>query len=74
MMGGALGLAALASIAAARTAALGGATSMLALTDGYHAAFVVGAFFAIAAGLLSLLLRESGRAPDPANVVAEPSA
>ena len=39
MMGGALGLAVLASVAAART---GGDTSPAALTDGYHAAFLVG--------------------------------
>lgn len=74
MMGGALGLAALASIAAARTAALGGAASTTALIGGYHAAFAVGAIFAIAAGLLCLWLRESGRAPESAEVVAEPSA
>ena len=50
MMGGALGLAVLASVAAART---GGDTSPPALTDGYHAAFVVGTLFAAAAGVVA---------------------
>jgi len=54
MMGGALGLAVLASLAAARTgdALASGAAQIAALNDGYHAAFAVGAAFAlIAAGL-----------------------
>ncbi len=50
MMGGALGLAVLASVAAART---GGDTSPAALTDGYHAAFLIGAVFAAAAGTVA---------------------
>ncbi len=50
MMGGALGLAVLASVAAART---GGDTSIAALTDGYHAAFIVGTVFAAAAGIVA---------------------
>ena len=50
MMGGALGLAVLASVAAART---GGDTSLAALTDGYHAAFLIGAVFAAAAGTVA---------------------
>jgi EmrB/QacA subfamily drug resistance transporter len=61
MMGGALGLAVLASLAAARTESLlaGGASQAAALTGGYHLAFVVGALFAIGAGLLGYaLLRE----------------
>ena len=51
MMGGALGLAVLASIAAHRTGNLeaAGEDSLAALTGGYHVAFVVGAFCAIAA-------------------------
>jgi EmrB/QacA subfamily drug resistance transporter len=59
MMGGALGLAALASIAASRTDALttDGAAALGALNSGYHLAFLVGAIFiaaavAVAAGLL----------------------
>ncbi|MBS0432080.1 MAG: DHA2 family efflux MFS transporter permease subunit [Proteobacteria bacterium] len=74
MMGGALGLAVLASMAAARTAALGGATSADALTGGYHAAFAVGAVFAVIAGLLCLLLREGGRVPAGGEVTAESAA
>jgi MFS family permease len=63
MMGGALGLAVLASLAAARTEALlaSGALSPVALTGGYHIAFVAGAFFAAAAALLSALLLRAGR-------------
>ncbi|MBR7914992.1 DHA2 family efflux MFS transporter permease subunit [Burkholderia vietnamiensis] len=59
MMGGALGLAVLASLAAARTEALAAARAapLDALNDGYHAAFAVGAAFAAAAGLLGLALR-----------------
>jgi MFS family permease len=54
MMGGALGLAVLASIAAATTtgALASGATQISALTDGYHAAFAIGAAFALTAALL----------------------
>jgi MFS family permease len=60
MMGGALGLAVLASLAASRTDSLvaSGDTSLVALNGGYHAAFLVGAFFALAAaGLAAVLLR-----------------
>src|SRR5437763_8389838 len=49
MMGGALGLAVLASVAASRTASLGGAGDLSALLAGYHLAFLVGAIFAVAA-------------------------
>jgi EmrB/QacA subfamily drug resistance transporter len=78
MMGGALGLAVLASLAAARAEALlaSGAPSSVALTSGYAAAFVVGAVFAAAAALLSaLLLRAGGHAPaqPPAEAVALPA-
>jgi MFS family permease len=58
MMGGALGLAALASIAASRTDSLtSGVAASGALNSGYHLAFLVGAIFiaaavAVAAGLL----------------------
>ncbi len=56
MMGGALGLAVLASLAAARTASLtaGGAPVLDALNGGYRAAFGSGAVFAAAAALLAL--------------------
>jgi EmrB/QacA subfamily drug resistance transporter len=54
MMGGALGLAVLASIAGARTQRLedGGAGHLAALTGGYHGAFLVGAIFAAGAAAL----------------------
>jgi MFS family permease len=63
MMGGALGLAILASLAAVRTDNLlaSGAGSLAALNGGYHAAFAVGAVFAAAAALLSAVLLRAGR-------------
>jgi EmrB/QacA subfamily drug resistance transporter len=63
MMGGALGLAVLASLAAARTESLlaAGAAPAAALNGGYHAAFAVGAVFAAAAALLSAVLLRAGR-------------
>jgi EmrB/QacA subfamily drug resistance transporter len=63
MMGGALGLAVLASVAASRTSHLSGAghAHLNALTGGYHTAFVVGALFAAAAAVTGVLLfRTSG--------------
>jgi hypothetical protein len=66
MMGGALGLAVLASLAASRTDNLldSGDRSLVALTGGYHAAFLVGAMFALGAAVLGgLLLRAAAPAP-----------
>ena len=62
MMGGALGLAVLASLAAARTESLisAGVPSSVALNGGYHVAFVIGAVFAAAAALLSAALLRKG--------------
>jgi EmrB/QacA subfamily drug resistance transporter len=62
MMGGALGLAILASLAASRTESLlgSGDDQLAALAGGYHAAFLVGAFFAAAAAMLSALLLRAG--------------
>ncbi|KVC17400.1 DHA2 family efflux MFS transporter permease subunit [Burkholderia pseudomultivorans] len=59
MMGGALGLAVLASLAAARTDALTAARAapLDALSGGYHTAFAFGAAFATAAALIGLALR-----------------
>jgi EmrB/QacA subfamily drug resistance transporter len=60
MLGGALGLAILASLASAQSGAAlaSGAVPLVALTSGYHAAFAVGAAFAIAAAALGgLVLR-----------------
>ena len=60
MMGGALGLAVLASLAAARTHG----DSLAALTTGYHAAFLAGALFAAAAAAIGgIFLREAAHAP-----------
>jgi hypothetical protein len=73
MMGGALGLAALASIAASRTSSLraSGDGALEALVGGYHAAFLVGALFAVAAaGLGAVLLRTRHQAPAAAHVGA----
>lgn len=57
MMGGALGLAVLASLAAGE--AMAGAASLAALTRGYHLAFAIGAIFAATASAIAwLLLRE----------------
>jgi hypothetical protein len=64
MMGGALGLAILASLAAARTngAIESGIPQIAALNDGYHAAFAVGATFAIGAAVLAIRVLHLGAA------------
>jgi len=64
MMGGALGLAILASLAAAHTDDLlaSGAGSTAALNGGYHVAFLTGAAFAAAASLLGAILLRTGGA------------
>jgi EmrB/QacA subfamily drug resistance transporter len=65
MMGGALGLAVLASLAARRTDTLlaAGESELSALAGGYHLAFLVGAIFAaLAAGLGAVLLRRGAYA------------
>ena len=62
MMGGALGLAVLASVAASRTHSLrlAGSGELSALTGGYHLAFLVGAAFAATAAVIGgTLLRET---------------
>ncbi|WP_040068302.1 DHA2 family efflux MFS transporter permease subunit [Pseudomonas batumici] len=61
MMGGALGLAALASLAAARTELhlVAGVPALSALNDGYQVAFLVGAVFsALGAGLAAVMMRD----------------
>jgi predicted MFS family arabinose efflux permease len=60
MMGGSLGLAVLASLAAARTSGwlAQGMSTPEALTAGYNLAFMVGAGWAAVAAVLGLLLRE----------------
>jgi EmrB/QacA subfamily drug resistance transporter len=54
MMGGALGLAVLASLAASRTESLeaSGDSPLVALNGGYHAAFLVGAIFVVASAVV----------------------
>ncbi len=66
MMGGALGLAVLASLAAARTQGLlsAGAGLPAALTSGYHFAFISGALCAAMAALLGAVLLRSGTQAD----------
>jgi EmrB/QacA subfamily drug resistance transporter len=62
MMGGALGLAVLASLAASRTESLlsAGDSEAAALAGGYHLAFVVGAVFALAAAVIGAALLRQG--------------
>ena len=79
MMGGALGLAILASLAAAETNSLlaSGATNQVALNGGYRVAFALGAVCAVAAAIIGAFLRAkapaaaaehgAARAPVPAN-------
>jgi EmrB/QacA subfamily drug resistance transporter len=57
MMGGALGLAILASLAASRTSTLrdSGSSALEALNGGYHLAFLVGALFAVAAAAIGAI-------------------
>jgi EmrB/QacA subfamily drug resistance transporter len=65
MMGGALGLAVLASLAASRTDTLlaAGDDQLVALTGGYHLAFLVGALFAFTAAVLGAALLRPRPAP-----------
>jgi EmrB/QacA subfamily drug resistance transporter len=78
MMGGALGLAVLASLAASRTDSLlgSGESPLVALNGGYHLAFLAGAVFA-AAGLVGALLLRPVAPPahgmEEAPVGAEPA-
>ncbi len=73
MMGGALGLAVLASTAAARTQhlAAAGHGTLEALTGGYHLAFVIGALFAVVAAIIGgTLLTNRAPAPQPGEAAA----
>jgi MFS family permease len=70
MMGGALGLAVLASLAASRTNNLraDGESALVALNGGYHLAFAIGALFALAAGVVAaVFLREAKPAHEAAH-------
>ena len=75
MMGGALGLAVLASLAASRTHSLrvSGSGPLDALTGGYHVAFVVGAGFAVLAAALGAALLRSARTAAAEPVHATPA-
>ncbi|HSJ73857.1 MAG TPA: DHA2 family efflux MFS transporter permease subunit, partial [Miltoncostaeaceae bacterium] len=70
MMGGALGLAVLASVAAARSDGLrsSGEDALAALNGGYHVAFLIGALFTVAAAVVAVALI---RAEAPAHAAAE---
>jgi MFS family permease len=77
MMGGALGLAILASLAASRTDSLltSGDGPLVALNGGYHVAFLVGALFAAAAAVLGgVLLRATAATAATAPTNAESAA
>jgi EmrB/QacA subfamily drug resistance transporter len=73
MMGGALGLAVLASLAASRTETLtaSGSGPLEALAGGYHAAFLVGALFAGSAALIGALLLRPAAVPATHGEVAD---
>jgi MFS family permease len=76
MMGGALGLAVLASIAAARTDSLSasGDGTLAALTGGYHAAFLAGALFSLVAAVLAAAFLPSAAPSEEApEAVGEPA-
>jgi EmrB/QacA subfamily drug resistance transporter len=74
MMGGAVGLAALASVAASRTTHLlaSGESHAAALLGGYHLAYLIGAAFALVAAVLSAVLLRTKTAPE-AKTTAEPA-
>jgi EmrB/QacA subfamily drug resistance transporter len=77
MMGGALGLAVLASLAASRTDTLqaAGDSSLVALTGGYHLAFLIGAVFAATGAVLgAVLLRSGAQVPEQGEVAAAEAA
>jgi MFS family permease len=66
MMGGSVGLAVLASIAARETLSgiATGQAPITALNSGYNMAFVIGALFALAAAIVALLVLRKGRFAD----------
>jgi MFS family permease len=75
MMGGALGLAVLASLAASRTDQLvaAGHGHLAALNGGYHAALLAGAVFAVAAATIGAVFLRSGAGAAVEAVEAESS-
>jgi len=74
MMGGALGLAVLASLAASRTTSLlsDGIDRTSALTSGYHLAFLVGAIFALLAAVTGVAILRTSKNVAPEHVEAAP--
>jgi EmrB/QacA subfamily drug resistance transporter len=73
MMGGALGLAVLTSLAAWRTNDLGSANDLGDLTAGYHLGFVVGAIFTVTAAVIGATLLHSPSAQERATEEPEPA-
>jgi EmrB/QacA subfamily drug resistance transporter len=75
MMGGAVGLAVLASVAASRTSDLldAGESNAAALTGGYHVAFLVGALFALGAAAIGGLLLRNAEMPAYEHAPGEPA-
>jgi MFS family permease len=75
MMGGAVGLAVLASLADARTESLADNDGpIVALNGGYHAAFILGTVFLVAAGLVAAwLIRAAGPVPAGHGEVPKPA-
>ena len=67
MMGGALGLAVLASAADSRTESLldSGDGQLVALNGGYHLALMLGAVFVVAAAAVRAALLRGARCPAP---------
>jgi EmrB/QacA subfamily drug resistance transporter len=76
MMGGALGLAVLASLAASRTTSLVGSGDgpLAALAGGYHVAFFVGAAFALAAAIIGAAVMRTGQGLAAEQLEAEAAA
>jgi hypothetical protein len=73
MMGGALGLAVLVSLAASRTGSLAaaGSSPAAALLGGYHLSFLAGALFAAAAAVIGATVLRPGAVSEEA--VSEPA-
>ena len=73
-VGGALGLAVLATLSSSRSEALrdGGASAASALTSGYHLAYLIGAALVLAAIAVGLVVVRSDR-PTVERVGAEPA-
>jgi EmrB/QacA subfamily drug resistance transporter len=69
MMGGALGLAVLASVAASRTESLeaSGSDAVAALNGGYHVALLGGALFAVVAAVVAAVFLRAGEAAEAAH-------